>query len=64
MLLFFVDAGAEATPTGGWPRAGTTRVSFSNNHLQYVITWYGLALALVGVYIAFVRKRLKERRDG
>ncbi|MEO0635743.1 MAG: SURF1 family protein [Pseudomonadota bacterium] len=64
LLMFFVDAGEAATPESGWPRAGTTRISFSNNHLQYVITWYGLALALVGVYIAFVRKRLKERRDG
>ncbi|MEO0497618.1 MAG: SURF1 family protein [Pseudomonadota bacterium] len=63
-LPFFVDAGAAATPPSGWPRAGTTRISFSNNHLQYVITWYGLALALVGVYIAFVRKRMKETSDG
>ncbi|MEM1364256.1 MAG: SURF1 family protein [Pseudomonadota bacterium] len=63
-LPFFVDAGADATPESGWPRAGTTRISFSNNHLQYVITWYGLALALVGVYIAFVRKRMRERNNG
>jgi surfeit locus 1 family protein len=29
-----------------------------NNHLQYAITWFGLALALVGVYVAMLfRKR-------
>lgn len=31
-----------------------------NNHLGYVVTWYGLALALVGVFIAWARARLKE----
>lgn len=32
----------------------------SNNHLGYVVTWYGLALALVGVFIVWARTRLKE----
>lgn len=31
-----------------------------NNHLGYVITWYGLALALIGVFIAWARTRLRE----
>lgn len=31
----------------------------SNRHLGYVITWFGLAAALVGVYISLVRQRLK-----
>jgi surfeit locus 1 family protein len=31
-----------------------------NNHLGYVITWYGLALAALGVFIAWARTRLKE----
>jgi len=29
----------------------------TNNHLGYAITWYGLALALVGVVIAFLVRR-------
>jgi surfeit locus 1 family protein len=29
----------------------------TNNHLGYVITWYGLALSLVGVVIAFLVRR-------
>lgn len=33
--------------------------AFSNNHLGYAITWYGLAAALLGVYVAFLRRRLK-----
>ena len=32
--------------------------AFSNNHLGYALTWFGLALALVGFYIALLRRRL------
>jgi surfeit locus 1 family protein len=35
--------------------------AFSNNHLGYALTWYGLALVLAGFYIALVRRRLKDR---
>lgn len=31
-----------------------------NNHLGYAITWYGTALALVGVFLAWARRRLKD----
>lgn len=32
--------------------------AFSNNHLGYALTWFGLALALVGFYIVLLRRRL------
>jgi len=32
--------------------------AFSNNHLGYALTWLGLALALVGFYIALLRRKL------
>ncbi len=32
--------------------------AFSNNHLGYALTWFGLALALVGFYIALLRRKL------
>jgi surfeit locus 1 family protein len=42
----------------GMPDPARTLPRPSNNHLGYAITWYGLALALLGVLIAFaVRKR-------
>lgn len=45
---------ADATPNpGGWPEGGQTVVTFRNEHLQYAITWFGLAAVLFGVYIAF-----------
>ncbi|EBY7415990.1 SURF1 family protein, partial [Salmonella enterica subsp. enterica serovar Alachua] len=34
---------------GGLPVGGVTIIDFPNNHLQYAVTWYGLALALIGV---------------
>lgn len=33
----------------------------TNSHLGYVITWYGLALSLLGVFIAWMRRRLKDQ---
>lgn len=45
---------ADATPNpGGWPRGGVTVVDLPNNHLQYAITWFALALGLLGVYLAY-----------
>ena len=50
VLPFFLDA--DAIPvTGGLPRGGVTVIDLPNSHLQYAITWYGLALALLGVSI-------------
>lgn len=40
---FFIDADATPNP-GGYPVGGLTVVRFSNNHLVYALTWFGLAL--------------------
>lgn len=49
---------ADSTPNpGGWPLGGQTRVDFPNDHLQYAITWFGLALALLGVYFVYHHSR-------
>lgn len=34
--------------------------TITNRHLEYALTWYGLAAALVGVYVALVRRKLKN----
>ncbi|HEX2257364.1 MAG TPA: SURF1 family protein [Afifellaceae bacterium] len=57
---FTFDLTAEATPPGGLPQAGETRMQFSNNHLQYALTWYGIAAALVGVFAIFAWQRLRR----
>lgn len=36
-----------------WPRGGTTRLNFNNRHLEYALTWFGLAAALLAVWLAF-----------
>ena len=49
---------ADATPNpGGWPLGGRTQVEFPNDHLQYAVTWFGLALALLAVYLLYHRSR-------
>jgi surfeit locus 1 family protein len=40
---FYVDQEAPPAP-GGWPKVGPLKASLTNNHLQYAVTWYGLAL--------------------
>ncbi len=55
---FTIVADATANP-GGLPQGGSTRVNFSNNHLQYAVTWFGLALALIGVFAAFAWQRIR-----
>jgi surfeit locus 1 family protein len=57
---FTIDADATPNP-GGLPEGGRTRINFPNDHLQYAITWFGLALALAGVFGAFAWQRLQER---
>lgn len=35
------------------PIAARTELNLRNSHLSYAVTWYGIALALIGVYAAF-----------
>jgi len=42
------------------PEGAQVRVDIPNDHLQYALTWYGLAMTLLGVYIAFGFKRGRE----
>ena len=56
VLPFFLDADATPVP-GGLPRGGVTVIDLPNSHLQYAVTWYGLALALLGVSVFAWLKR-------
>lgn len=56
VLPVFMEADATPNP-GGWPKGGQTIVDLPNDHLQYAITWFGLALGLLFVYLAYHRSR-------
>jgi surfeit locus 1 family protein len=49
---FFLEADAAPNP-GGLPIGGQTRLDIPNDHLQYAITWFLIALAGAGVYLAY-----------
>lgn len=51
-----IEADASPNP-GGFPLGGQTLVDFPNNHLAYAVTWFGLALALLAVYLLYHRRQ-------
>jgi len=55
---FYVDQEAPVPP-GGLPLPGRIVVNLPDNHLQYAITWFGLAGALAGVYGVWLYGRLR-----
>jgi len=56
VALFYVDQEAPL-PAGGLPKAGPLKASLPNNHLQYAVTWYGLALVILIAATFFWRSR-------
>ena len=46
---FFVEL-ESPQPPGGMPRAGVLKVSLRNEHLQYALTWYALAVVVVVMF--------------
>jgi surfeit locus 1 family protein len=58
---FYVEQEAPVPP-GGLPQPGALKVQLPNDHLQYAITWYGLAVVLLGVFGFWLRGRLRDER--
>ena len=70
--LFAAKAGVDAAPYyidrfavegAEWPKGGTTRLDFNNRHLEYALTWFGLAATLVGVWLAFSLPRSEKSNN-
>ncbi|MES2712454.1 MAG: SURF1 family cytochrome oxidase biogenesis protein [Pseudomonadota bacterium] len=59
VMPFGLVALSEAPP-GTLPDPSRTLPRPNNNHLGYVITWYGLALALLVVFAIWGRRRMRE----
>jgi len=58
---FFLEA-AESDVPGGWPKGGQTRLKITNNHLQYALTWFSLAVCLAAIYGVYVWGAYRENR--
>ncbi|MDB5460351.1 MAG: surF1 family protein [Caulobacteraceae bacterium] len=52
----FLMLESPAPPAGG-PTPAPVPIDIPNRHLEYAITWFGLAAALVGVYVAMLFRR-------
>ncbi|WP_337185917.1 SURF1 family cytochrome oxidase biogenesis protein [Phenylobacterium sp.] len=52
---------AETSTNPGWPALDPAPIpaDIPNRHLEYALTWYGLAAALLGVYAAMLARRRK-----
>ena len=63
-LPFLLDRGlpGERYPLTELPVPGQTIVSLPNNHFGYAVTWYGIAVALVGVVAALAWGRWRKMR--
>jgi surfeit locus 1 family protein len=49
---FYVEQEAP-TPPGGLPQPGKLMIALPDNHLQYAVTWFGLAAVLAAVFGAW-----------
>lgn len=57
----YVEAGPAENP-GGFPIGGQTRVHLRNDHLQYALTWYALAVVLAVIYFVYHRQVARQGR--
>lgn len=55
---YYVDLRAPVPP-GGLPQPNRTSIDIPNNHLQYALTWWGLALVFAAMFGLFLRSRNK-----
>ena len=56
---FFVEGETAVGPPPA-PQPDLARLKLRNRHLAYALTWWGLALTLIGVYVGFANVRLRR----
>jgi surfeit locus 1 family protein len=56
---FFIEL-ESPVPSGGLPFPGPLKVELPNDHLQYAMTWFGLAAVLVVCFAFWLRGRWRE----
>jgi surfeit locus 1 family protein len=60
VLEVFVDADKSATPPSGMPKGGVTYIDLPNDHLQYAVTWYGLAGTLLVIWSVMAWRQRRQ----
>jgi len=53
---FYIDL-ESPTPPSGLPKPGSLEVHLRDEHLQYAITWFGLAFAVAIAFAIWLRGR-------
>jgi surfeit locus 1 family protein len=56
---FYIEQEAPVPP-GGLPHPAPLKVQLHNDHLQYAVTWYGLAAVLVVMFAIWAARRQHE----
>ena len=59
---YFIDADATSVPAG-LPVGGLTVLELPNNHLVYALTWFVLALTLLGAAAQLGREQWRAHQD-
>jgi len=60
---FYIELESPA-PLSGFPRPGPLKVNLPDDHLQYALTWFGLATVLAVSFAFWLRSRWRERQAG
>ena len=67
---YFIDAEKHdleqpvlSTQIGQVPIGGLTRISFYNSHIVYAVTWYGLAIMIIGAGVIIVRENRRSKSN-
>lgn len=57
---FYVDL-EQPAPAGGVPKPGPVEVHLRNEHLNYALTWFGLALVVAASFLVWLVQQLRRR---
>ena len=58
---FTVFATTSTNPDWAALRPSAPPAAFTNNHLGYALTWFGLAAALIAFYVVLLRRRMTRK---
>ncbi|WP_313472806.1 SURF1 family protein [Brevundimonas sp.] len=58
---FTVFATTSTNPDWGALKPSAPPAAFTNNHLGYALTWFGLAVALIAFYAVLLRRRMTRK---